>query len=101
MQAYAAGGMTPKEVLTAATLGSAETIGRLGELGSLEPGKYADLVVLSKDPLADVKNLMAIDQVMKNGRIYDPANLNEVWPRHETPSKPWWVREDAELRAPQ
>jgi Tol biopolymer transport system component len=99
LQAYAAGGMTPREVLTAATIGSAETIGRLGELGSLEPGKLADLLVLSKDPLADVHNLLAIDQVMKNGRIYDGPSLDEVWPRQEPPSRPWWVREDAQLRA--
>lgn len=60
MQAYADGGMTPHEVLRAATLGSATTIGRAAEFGSIEAGKYADLVILDRDPLEDIANTLAI-----------------------------------------
>ena len=74
MQAHAAGGMTPREVLRAATLGSAATIGRQAELGSLEPGKLADFVLLEANPLEDVANALRIDRVVKDGRIYDGPN---------------------------
>jgi len=71
LQAHVAGGMTPHEALRAATLGSATAIGRQANIGSLEPGKLADFVVLEGDPLADVKNTLRIDRVVKDGRIYD------------------------------
>lgn len=93
MQAYASGGMTSMEVLHAATIGSAETIGRDAEFGSLEPGKYADLVVLDKDPRLDIANTLSISQVMKNGRLYDAATLDEVWPRQK-PLEPRWFWND-------
>ncbi len=99
MQAMAEGGMRPREVLTAATVGSAETIGRLGELGSLEPGKFADLVVLSADPLKDVANTLAIEQVMKNGRIYHGDTLDETWPEPRMRFDRWW-KNDAESSDP-
>ena len=90
LAAMASGGMTPREVLKAATLGSAETIGRLGEIGSLEPGKFADLAVFAKNPLDDIANVRSILQVMKNGRLYDAATLDEVWPRARPAAKPWF-----------
>jgi Tol biopolymer transport system component len=90
MQAYAQGGMTPHEVLRAATMGSAEAIGRAAEFGSIEPGKYADLIVLDRDPLADIANTLAIHEVMKNGRLYDGATLDEVWPRQRALPEPWY-----------
>ena len=78
MQAHAAGGMTPHEVLRAATLGSATTIGREAELGSLEPGKLADFVVLDADPLEDIANTLRIDRVVKDGRVYDDVARPEA-----------------------
>ena len=60
MEAHVMGGWTPLEVLRAATLGSAEAIGREADLGSLEPGKIADLVMLDHDPLADIRNTLSI-----------------------------------------
>jgi imidazolonepropionase-like amidohydrolase len=63
--------MAPHAVLRAATLGSATTIGRQAELGSLEPGKLADFVVLEANPLEDVANALTIDYVVKDGRVYD------------------------------
>ena len=100
LQAMASGGMTPFEVLKAATLGSAETIGRLGELGSLEPGKFADLIVLDRDPLADVANIQSIREVMKGGRLYDAATLDELWPQAKPRAQPWFRNETDAPAAP-
>jgi hypothetical protein len=99
MQAYAAGGMTPHEVLRAATIGSAETIGRQDEIGSLAPSKYADLVILEKNPLDDIRNTLAIAQVMKNGRLYDAGTLDEVWPELKPLAQQWFSRERKEIEA--
>jgi cytosine/adenosine deaminase-related metal-dependent hydrolase len=90
MQAHALGGMTAAEILHAATLGGARTIGRDAEFGSLTPGKYADLVILDRDPLEDIGNAMSIVQVMKNGRLYDATNLDEIWPRQKSGPQPWF-----------
>jgi Tol biopolymer transport system component len=91
LQALALGGMTAREILQAATIGSAEVIGRRKLLGSLEPGKYADLLVLDADPLADIRNAQAIGQVMKNGRLYDARTLDEIWPRQRPAPRPWFL----------
>lgn len=91
MRAYAQGGATPQEVLRAATLDSAEVIGRKAQIGSLEPGKYADILILSANPLETIENAAAIDKVMKNGRIYDAATLAEEWPRKRTLPDRWFA----------
>ncbi|KCZ94099.1 amidohydrolase family protein [Hyphomonas johnsonii] len=78
MQAYVEGGWTPAEVLWAATMGNARTIGRDQALGSLIPGKLADLVVLDENPLDDISHTLAIHSVMKNGRLYDDETLEEI-----------------------
>ena len=62
-------GFTPLEVITAATLNGARALGQAASLGSLEPGKLADLVVVSGDPTADIRNLERIERVIKGGRI--------------------------------
>ena len=93
LAAYAAGGATPREVLTAATIGGAEVIGHQADVGSLAPGKYADLLILEADPLADSINLRRIAQVMKNGRLYDAATLDEIWPRSRPLPRLWFQDE--------
>ena len=93
MQAFAAGGATPMETLKAATIGSAEVIGHSDDVGSLEPGKFADLLILDADPTADISNAMNIGAVMKNGRLYDPMTLDEIWPQ-ETKAELAWFPED-------
>ncbi len=80
MQAYTMGGFTPHEVLQVATRGSATVIGRLPEVGTIEPGKYADLIIFDKNPLQDIRNSTEFKYVMKNGRLYEADTLNEVWP---------------------
>jgi cytosine/adenosine deaminase-related metal-dependent hydrolase len=76
--------------LRAATLGSAEAIGRGSDLGSIEKGKIADLVVLDHDPLVDIRNAEHIAQVMQGGRLYDAATLDEVWPVRRDFGRPWY-----------
>jgi Tol biopolymer transport system component/imidazolonepropionase-like amidohydrolase len=72
------GGMTPMEAIRCATLYGAQYIGLDHDLGSIETGKLADLIVLNKNPLDDIRNSEAIRYVMVNGRLFDAATMNEV-----------------------
>jgi len=82
--------MTPLEALRAATLAGAEKIGLAPDLGSIEAGKLADLVVLDADPLADIHNTEKIRWVVKNGVLYDAATMRELAPEeHEAPAQYW------------
>jgi Tol biopolymer transport system component len=93
LEAHVMGGMTTEKALHAGTLGSAETIGRVGEIGSLTPGKFADLLILDADPRADIRNTLRVASVMKNGRLYDAASLNQIWPDKITAPTPWFATE--------
>ncbi|WP_198683337.1 amidohydrolase family protein [Peristeroidobacter agariperforans] len=90
LEAYASGGATPHEVLRAATIGSSEVIGRAAELGSIEAGKYADLLILDRDPLNNIANTNSLSFVMKNGRLYDANTLDEVWPLQKKLEAQWF-----------
>jgi Tol biopolymer transport system component len=81
MWMMATGGMTTMQVLRAATMSGAWAIGMEKDLGSLEAGKMADLVVLDANPLDDIHNTNTIRYVMKNGRLYEGDTLNEIYPR--------------------
>ncbi len=72
------GGFTPLEALRAATLHGAYYVGLDGDLGSIEAGKLADLVILNKNPLENIRNTESVHQVMLNGRLYDAATMNEI-----------------------
>ncbi|HET9047002.1 MAG TPA: amidohydrolase family protein, partial [Casimicrobiaceae bacterium] len=68
-------GLTPLEVLRAATVGGARAARMENEIGRVAPGRLADLVVVDGDPTADVDNLSRIVRVVKDGRVYDPDAL--------------------------
>ena len=68
-------GLTPLQVLRAATVNGARTMGLERELGTLAPGKLADLLILDADPLADVQNLAPIHRVIKDGQLFAPEEL--------------------------
>ncbi|WP_299309948.1 amidohydrolase family protein [uncultured Croceicoccus sp.] len=89
MQAHQMGGWTPAEILTAATINGAKAIGRAADLGSIETGKLADLVILSADPRIDIANTLTIEQVMKGGRLYEGGTLAQVWPE-KAPAPAFW-----------
>jgi imidazolonepropionase-like amidohydrolase len=71
-------GLTPREALAAATLGPAKYLGRQKDLGTVEKGKLADLVLLSADPLADIKNTRKIAVVVVNGKLLKRADLDKL-----------------------
>jgi imidazolonepropionase-like amidohydrolase len=75
----AQGGLTPLEALRAATLAGAQYLGLARDLGSVETGKLADLVVLDANPLDDIRGTERVAMVMKNGALYD-ADLRRLWP---------------------
>ena len=75
LENYASGGLTTVEVLRTATTVSAEAMGAGADLGSLEPGKLADLVIIDGNPLTNIRDLRRVKRVMKDGRLYDMDSL--------------------------
>jgi imidazolonepropionase-like amidohydrolase len=67
-------GLTPGQALGAATINAARMIGREKDLGTVEAGKLADLVILDADPLQDVRNVTRIFRTMKGGVLYEPVD---------------------------
>jgi hypothetical protein len=82
--------LSPHEALRAATERAAEKLGLLPDLGTVEKGKLADLVVLDADPLADIHNTARIRWVVKNGEVYEAATMKRVWPSVIEPVKQYW-----------
>ena len=78
--ALASGGLSSHDALRAATILGARGLGLQEEIGSLEPGKLADLVIMDANPLDNLRNSNTIRYVMKNGRLYDGDTLVEVAP---------------------
>jgi imidazolonepropionase-like amidohydrolase len=76
LELVVAGGVSPADAIVIATRNSARFLGKLDDLGTIEVGKLADLVLLTADPSADINNAKAIDTVVKNGRVIDRKKLD-------------------------
>ena len=86
----AQGGLTPLEALRCATLNGAKYLGLDKDIGSVEAGKLADLMVMDKSPLENIRNSESIRFVMINGVLYDTSNMNEVYPQQKPRAKFFW-----------
>lgn len=87
------GGFTPLEAIHSATVTGAYALGLEDELGSLEVGKIADLQILSRNPLENIRDTLSVRYVVKGGRLHDADTLDELWPRALALDRAWRSRE--------
>jgi Tol biopolymer transport system component/imidazolonepropionase-like amidohydrolase len=86
------GGMTNLEAIRSATISGAWALGLDKELGSIEKGKLADLIVLDRNPLENIRHTESINMVMVNGRLYDGRTLNQIGNHPKERAKLYWER---------
>jgi imidazolonepropionase-like amidohydrolase/Tol biopolymer transport system component len=86
---FVQGGMTPMQALHAATIQGARYLGLDKDIGSLEPGKLADVIVLDANPLENIRNSESVRYTIVNGRMFDAATMNEIG-NHPRPRKPFF-----------
>ena len=91
MWSFVRGGWSPIQALRAGTIMPATSLGYAKDLGSLEVGKLADLVVLDADPTIDIRNSDKVHRVMLGGRLYDPLTMDEVVTGTRKSAPLWWA----------
>jgi imidazolonepropionase-like amidohydrolase/Tol biopolymer transport system component len=93
---FAQGGMSSLQAIRSATLNGAQHLGMAKELGSLETGKLADMLILDANPLDDIRNTEKINYVIINGRVYDTETMNETISREKARNLFWWQMNKSE-----
>ncbi len=88
MEAAANGNMGALEI---GTIDGAKFLGAEKDIGSIEVGKLADMIVLNSNPLDDIHNTLDMQYVMKGGFLYDAGTLDEVWPKRVPFGPYYWV----------
>jgi imidazolonepropionase-like amidohydrolase len=99
MWSFVRGGWSPIEALKAGTIYPARSLGYDRDVGSLEVGKLADLVVLDADPIENIRNTEKVNRVMLGGRLYDPLTMNEVVTGNRIRAAYWWEGANASRSA--
>ncbi len=84
LEYFGEAGLTPLEALRTATQEAAAAVGAQDDLGTLEPGKLADIVLLDKNPLEDIRNTQTIWRIIKGGWLFDPEKLRPLESRGAT-----------------
>ena len=84
------GRMSPMEALKTATINPAEYIGAGNDIGSLKVGKLADLIIMDKNPLENIRNTESITHTMINGRLYDTETMHEIGNESKKRSQFYW-----------
>jgi len=92
MWSFARGGMSPVQALRTATTEPARHLGFDKDIGSLEEGKLADLVILSDNPLDNIRNTDNVEHVMLGGRLYESETMNEVHTGNAKRLSYWWEK---------
>jgi len=90
---FTQGGMSNHDALKVATINGANYIGMADHIGSLEPGKLADLIVIDGNPLEDIYDTEKVEFTMINGRLYDASTLNETGNHSKERLPFWWERD--------